>query len=245
MRPIRCASHSGVAIPRDFDGTDDNLLSADNVFTGMNVDQRSVAFWIYRDSTPAASQCIAVEATANGAGNGRMFYYSSSPTVAGHRARLFAKWTTDGSWFTPDIALSEWHHVAITYDRGATTNDPVMYVDGVSVTVTETLAPTGTVQGAQDTLKLGENPGGGEDMDAAVAYLTMEFGTIWTSAEVNRHYWWGRRGGSPEVQYPLVTDKLTNDGAVSATLTATGTTVISVPKVQRPCSAMMGMGIGW
>jgi len=52
----------------------------------------------------------------------------------------------DGRWRTPtdSLSLSTWHHVAITYDRSSDANDPVMYIDGVSQTVTEERTPTGT-----------------------------------------------------------------------------------------------------
>jgi hypothetical protein len=209
------------------------------------VDTHSFAFWVYVDATPVANQAVFTECTANGAGTGRLFVYVVAPTTAGFQVRVLAKWTTDGRWDSSDISLNEWHHIAITYDRGATTNDPVMYVDGTSVTVTEELTPTTTVQSGQDTVKLGENPGGGEDANCAVAYVVDEAGVLWTLGDqVNRHRNWGRAGGGAQVCLPLVTDKLGNDGTVATTLTATGTTVISIPKVQRPGGmSMMGCGI--
>ena len=42
------------------------------------------------------------------------------------------------------LSLSTWHHVAITYDASNTTNIPLMYINGVSQSVTTGVAPVGT-----------------------------------------------------------------------------------------------------
>ena len=39
------------------------------------------------------------------------------------------------------------YHVAVTYDRSSTTNDPVFYIDGVSKAVTERSSPSGSING--------------------------------------------------------------------------------------------------
>jgi hypothetical protein len=39
------------------------------------------------------------------------------------------------------------YHVAVTYDRSSTTNDPVLYIDGASKTVTERFSPSGSING--------------------------------------------------------------------------------------------------
>jgi hypothetical protein len=51
----------------------------------------------------------------------------------------------NGSWAGPANALSlnRWYHVAVSYDASDYTNDPVMYVNGVSQTVTEITGPPG------------------------------------------------------------------------------------------------------
>lgn len=54
--------------------------------------------------------------------------------------------SASGSWrgtFTPEA--DAWHHVVMTFDIGATTNDPIVYYDGsVLATLTETATPAGT-----------------------------------------------------------------------------------------------------
>ena len=45
--------------------------------------------------------------------------------------------------FTAPTA-SAWHSIGVTYNPSSTANDPIIYVDGVSVSVTEQSAPAGT-----------------------------------------------------------------------------------------------------
>ena len=152
--------------------------------------------------------------------------------------------TTIGQWDSPDITKAR-HHVAVTYDRGSVLNDPVLYVDGDVATVTEIAAPVGILTG-DDTLKLGENAGGTEDLAATIAHVAIEGGQLWDVAAVNRARWWGRPHGGLQVYHPLVTDKLVDEGSAAETLTATGSTgaAFATPCV-RPGSALMGMGVGW
>jgi hypothetical protein len=52
----------------------------------------------------------------------------------------------DGKWRAPAgaIALREWQHICVSYDRSSTSNDPVFYVNGTTRTTTEYGSPTGT-----------------------------------------------------------------------------------------------------
>ena len=51
----------------------------------------------------------------------------------------------DGVWRTDRvITMTEWATVAVTYDNGDVSNNPLIFVGGVSVTVNETTTPVGT-----------------------------------------------------------------------------------------------------
>jgi len=71
--------------------------------------------------------------------------------------------TTNGEWYTASsvIPMDSWSHVAIVYNASATTNDPVMYINGVSVNVIEGETPVGSYDDASSTLYIGNNSGGG------------------------------------------------------------------------------------
>jgi len=51
-----------------------------------------------------------------------------------------------GFWLSDNgtIQTGQWYHVAVTYDYSSTANDPVLYIDGVSVNVNETEKPAGS-----------------------------------------------------------------------------------------------------
>jgi len=95
-----------------------------------------------------------VNVTAYGAADGRLWEWRDTPGSNGN-VQLFApagsnvfeftaNWlTTAGTWTCPAPSSGGWHHISVSYDGGSTANDPVMYVDGVSQTVTETSTPAG------------------------------------------------------------------------------------------------------
>ena len=62
-----------------------------------------------------------------------------------YKLRLFYFFSGDnGVWSSTNTVLSQdkWHHIAVTYNNGDVANDPLMYVDGKQVQVTESTAPT-------------------------------------------------------------------------------------------------------
>ena len=51
-----------------------------------------------------------------------------------------------GNFQTPtgSISLDTWQHVAVVFDNSSDFNDPILYIDGIAQTVTETSTPSGT-----------------------------------------------------------------------------------------------------
>jgi hypothetical protein len=58
----------------------------------------------------------------------------------------FPRTTTSGIWRTTnnECTLGTWHHIAITYNYASTANDPIIYINGISVPITETTTPSGS-----------------------------------------------------------------------------------------------------
>jgi len=87
-----------------------------------------------------------------GGSSGRIFdkskwvlhLYTESNNVA--KLRFFIN-EGDGVWTTTNNVLpfNAWSHVAVVYDGSSTSNNPVIYIDGVSVAVTEDDAPSATI----------------------------------------------------------------------------------------------------
>lgn len=148
----------------EFSGSSTNRI---DFGTGANVyglTQKSISFWIYPDTVantysapytylrhiitlfgmgePYTSQTFAVLLGLNG--NGRITFYENFDDTA-------------GEWRTGDVvSASSWQHVVILYDNSSVANDPSIYVDGTSKSITEETAPVGSVwEGTNSELKLG------------------------------------------------------------------------------------------
>lgn len=65
--------------------------------------------------------------------------------------------TTNGVWIVTDpVTWSGWRHVAVTYD-GDPDNDPIIYLDGSPLALTESTAPVGTPNNTSGTIAVGNN----------------------------------------------------------------------------------------
>lgn len=102
---------------------------------------QSYSFWIYLDVFPSGLTDVT-----------RVYYRYSPPTgffisFYNSKMRLGHEFSSvAGIWETNSNPFSTgaWHHIVITYDNTSTSNDPVFYIDGSSVTVNELQAPVGT-----------------------------------------------------------------------------------------------------
>lgn len=122
----------------DFTGTGSDDAIKTNL-TAHN-DQRSYGLWVYREGDGEG-------------GGGRMwdkrdnddeveFLWMWGANNAYDFKRLFS--AGPGEWLIDEPTLNAWHHILITYDSTSVTNNPIMYIDGVSQTVTEQNTPAGT-----------------------------------------------------------------------------------------------------
>lgn len=99
-------------------------------------------------SSVAAYSCWIYITGAGGGNLGRIFdagadscYYASASSII----EFTATWTGDnGIWNVTAPSTGEWHHFLLAYNAGATTNNPFVWIDGVSQTVNQTTVPTGT-----------------------------------------------------------------------------------------------------
>lgn len=230
---LLCLWATPVAAQRTFDGVDDRI----NLGSDANLDNfttRSFCAWVNRQGDNA-NMLIAQKGAASGANN------ILADGGANDRVRVQADSATDGLWSSPASSLAQnaWAHVCVTYDNTSTANAPVIWINGVSQTVTTTTSPVDPVDldAAFDFL-LGETNAGTLDYTGDLVFPTYH-NTIFDAAVVNRHKWWGMAPGGPSTMrawLPLWTDSLVNQGTVSVTATATGTTVTTtrIPKVLRP-----------
>jgi hypothetical protein len=118
-----------------FNGADSEIntgsvSAVDNVFTGGG----SIEAWIRPSGFGEISLGRILE---KGSANG-WAWYVDNVNRPGAVTFLHGAEGVDGLWVSPSnsIALNSWHHVTVVYDKGAATNDPVMFIDGALVTPT-------------------------------------------------------------------------------------------------------------
>jgi hypothetical protein len=130
---------------QDFDGADDYIdcgsaSKLDDIFDGGG----SISCWYAPDSYGEGGYG-GYMVVKHGGGDGFLFY------VVENRTRILGYYQetdggSDGEWSIVDsITWGTWHHVAVVYDADdAPNNDPLLYLDGSSRTVTQHRAPAGT-----------------------------------------------------------------------------------------------------
>jgi len=95
--------------------------------------------------------------------------------------------TTDGIWTTDNrvITIGQIHLVRVEYNSGATANNPVIYVDGVSAgAISRTQAPVGTrTSSAGNALILGNNVAQNRVWDGRIYNMQFNGGARWPMNE--------------------------------------------------------------
>ena len=125
-----------------FDGANDYV----NVPTAVSIDNiwdsgGTVSFWVKPYSAGESDAGFWVAKTWG--------IFALSGHAAGQTGIEFnvnwsgstAKWRGDT---VPEIDFNKWHHVVVSYDADSTANDPIFYVDGVAMSLSENVAPSGT-----------------------------------------------------------------------------------------------------
>ena len=127
-----------------FDQTDDLVtVGNDAAINGLFGSGGSISVWLMPFSDGEGSFGRIVET-----GSGGFFFLCIDES--GSACKIFFSQHfdgNDGTWKTSatDLTYGVWNHVVLTYDGSSTSNDPVIYVNGSSVSITEDVAPTGTI----------------------------------------------------------------------------------------------------
>lgn len=128
-----------------FDGNDDLInCGADASLADIFDSGASVSAWIYMNSYGTNDISYVVTKYAAGDNDWIILVENSAPET--NALRFINDFdTTGGFWGARDeLSTATWYHIAVTYTGVATTNDPVLYVDGQSVTIDVEQTPVGT-----------------------------------------------------------------------------------------------------
>lgn len=175
---------------RDFDGASDINYTLNSGQTSSNT--ITVAWWEYPDSV---AQYARVWHKGNGSNDARMEFDDSWGYV------FAAGWSTPGGgagkWSITKPSTGAWVHHAVTYDWGATTNDPIIYRNGTSQTITERVAPSGSAVNNQTPFYLGSEKSTGQYYNGRVAEFAW-WHRILTASEIE-----GLADGFSPLFYPI------------------------------------------
>lgn len=165
---------------RTFGATTTDLVNFSTHTAMQSLDLRSHAAWII------------ITGIGNTAG-GRIFevinrFEVTNTATPGQIKVEFRRWPTRGIWQI-DTAISQnvWHHLCITYDYGDVTNNPIIYIDGVSVAITEVGTPSGTLLTETSQLSVGNRLAGSRAWEGDIAEVCW-FNIVLSASEVRTLY---------------------------------------------------------
>ncbi len=159
-----------------FDASDDEIncgsdSSIDDLFAGGG----TFACWFLSSGRGETSSGRVADK-----GQWQLFSVTDTTTLEFDQA-----FTGDPGEWTFSITAGVWQHVAIVYNNNLGANDPTIYINGVSVNVTEAQAPgsdTATSDAASDLI-IGDNAGSSTSWDGKIGD-TMLFNVALIAADV-------------------------------------------------------------
>lgn len=143
----------------DFDTATDNLTRASSLSATTLT---SFCGWVYPETLDTTARRIfdngvtaLIDQLINWTTDGLRYNYRWSTST-----------DTVGAWYVTALPTGAWAHVCVTYDKSLTSNNPLIYVNGASQSVTEINAPSGTASASVgDTYYLGNRSTGDRPLD--------------------------------------------------------------------------------
>lgn len=172
-----------MAIETDASGTKYIKWTAPAGVIGLT--SKTIMQWVYPDDLGGGYGLVLI---ADGGGSDEGLGMSVQITT-GKILYIPGFSTTNGVWITTSAGLTggAWNHVAVTYNGSATTNDPIIYINGASVAITESTTPVGTFKsGTASNLYMGTSAPGG-NLDGKVASFLI-YNRILPASEIADAY---------------------------------------------------------
>jgi hypothetical protein len=175
-----------------FDGSDDTV----NAGSGTSLDaltNKSVTAWINAASFGENSYGRIVDkGTDPSSSSGWGLFVCNSTNCSGNNLAFFHDFSgaNDGWWTTPtnSISTGSWIHVAVTYNNSSASNDPVIYINGESKTITESITPAGTASDDSATsLFIGNRSAGDRTFDGSIDDVRV-YNYILNSRQIKQVY---------------------------------------------------------
>ncbi|GEM_PF-1712694 len=201
-----------------FDGVDD-CVDCGNAASLDDIAVKTLVFWVNLNAQTGSG--AGSHFLNKGSSNG--WFISTEPSK---NRNIFGQGfsITYGRWSFPQFSLNKWHQIVVVYDMQSVTNDPVIYVDGVSQTVTEYSTPSGTANSdAGNNLLISADPSFDRWVDGSIDEVRI-YNRALTADEIKELYEWKQtdlaltKSASP---HPIKQGQTTT---VTLTVKNTGTT---------------------
>ena len=164
--PTTCTNSGSSALSNDyvgdartFDGIDDYIncgsdSKTDNIFDAGG----TISFWS-KEATDGENGAFFVHKADGGAGGGYFISQNADTTLPTEfffetifsNSPFFVAWTTNSEL----INTNKWQLFTVTYDDDASTNDPILYVNGTSQAITQTNTNTAYISDASESICIG------------------------------------------------------------------------------------------
>ena len=166
-----------------FDGDSGKVtVSAAAGINGLFGSGGTIACWIFPISVGEGTWGRVVDAT-----DGYLAFLGAASGSA-CKFYFYHDWSTDGNWATTStpITLGEWNHVAITYNGSSDSNNPVVYVNGKSVALSETQSRAGSIDSDDADKVIGNRAADDRTFDGYICNVGMWKGTVLTQAQIRQ-----------------------------------------------------------
>jgi hypothetical protein len=202
--PRKAVGRIGQAL--EFDGTNDYVNMGTAPDELINIDEKTISLWFraYTFGTTGFGTVVAFDAFSGDVDPWSFFLDSTENRL--NYAHFFS---VVGEWGTPtnSIAVNNWYHAVVVFNRGSSTNDPTIYLNGVEQTITEIRTPSGTAidEAAATDFIIGASNDGNEDFFDGLIDEVRIYNRALSADEIKRLY----KIGSTFVVNKTRTDTLT------------------------------------
>lgn len=172
-------------------------INAGSPATLDNLNQKTVSFWATRSVLHENQQLVVKNDSGGTSGwyiNARGSVFSNGPNTVRYEHNWNSSPLQFAIWYGSTLlnSTSTWYHIAVSYDRGSTSNVPKIYVNGVPDTVTTAQSASGTVNDDSVSPLLFGADGSVTEFHNGKLDEVRIYNRILTDAEVKQLYLMGR-----------------------------------------------------